>query len=100
MIVYATRHWLTHLGYSKQHGDQPYDDDKFNGSGKFRHALRHERVADGHVPLGRERGNGKHCSVGRHFGKQTSELTKNFTKYVRISENHIQSRLLYTPANN
>lgn len=52
------------MGYGEQHGDQPYDDDKFHGSGEFRHALRHERMTYGHVSLGRERGYGQYRGVG------------------------------------
>lgn len=84
VILYV---FFTHLWNSKQHRYQPYDDDELHGSGKFRHALRHERMTNGHVSLNRERGYGKYGSVCRHFGKQSSELTEYLAEHVRISVN-------------
>lgn len=76
---------FAHLRYGEQHRDNPYNDDQFYSPGKFRHALRHERMTNGHVPFCRERRYGEHSGVGRHFGEQSSELTKYLTEHVRIS---------------
>lgn len=41
-------------------------------------------MADGHVPLGRERRYGQHGGVGRHLGEQAPKLAEYFAEYVRI----------------
>jgi hypothetical protein len=46
-------------------------------------------MADGHVPLRRERRYGQHGRVGRHFGEQPSELTEYLAEYVWVPVNRV-----------
>lgn len=65
-------------------GRNPYAEDGLDGPRKGRHDLGLERVADGHVSLHGERGDGQDRSVGAHLRGQTSQDADLLAEDVRV----------------